>query len=518
MTQWCAFASQILRGQKASLALCCWTVGIACLVAWFMRSHRQRGCSSQPTKAGKAFPAGNQHTHWTRSIPGRYDLLTWGMAVLSAVFSASTNRIDFLLVVNLFTCVFACQAQQALAKRRCRTGWIKKARTVGRARWRTRRRQRLPLCRTQVLLAVLLLVAPGTLLCVHAVGSGNKPKPNNMWCMGRKLRNQLMRAMHGNTMDRAKKTTADRASVEDRSLSSSCPTTTAESSNPTPWKKQKSEVEAHVPQPAGPSPKPGTANNKPTEEAIDLDLLAQARIGSNVIIVPGDGWCFFHAVRRHCRSWKTWSVPQAAELYVEALEWLCSQKDGPNADAVEMACAPFDERELRLHKQYLMRARKADLIAEHMTESEIVILSKLVAVLQKPRMLDSIHHGSFAELWALAEAFDFQCLIWSYDVWQQNFWVRGQTYIDDEEAHARLRDHPQVNLENVGNMGITGHYDIVERSASLRPPFPDTAWTLAWKRAGANAVLQRAAAIFQAPLPPLPPPCEPPPIPTQWHR
>ena len=38
---------------------------------------------------------------------------------------------------------------------------------------------------------------------------------------------------------------------------------------------------------------------------------------------------------------------------------------------------------------------------------------EVVAVLEKPRMLDSIHHGSVVELWALTQAFDFHCLIWS---------------------------------------------------------------------------------------------------------
>ena len=243
-------------------------------------------------------------------------------------------------------------------------------------------------------------------------------------------------------MHKAKRMAAEKEAVDNATFSSTYPTTKAESSNPTPLKKQKSEVEANVRQRALPTPEHCPAHNQSAEEVIDLDLLAQARIGSDVTKVPGDGWCFFHAVSRHCSNWKTWSTPQAAELYLQALEWLRSQKYGPKAE-VKLACVPFDDRELELHKQYLMRAHKSNLRTADLTKSEIVILSKLVAVLQKPRTVDSIHHGSFVELWALAETFDFHCLIWSHDA-DQNLWLRDQANISDQEAHARLREHAQV--------------------------------------------------------------------------
>ncbi|CAK9020583.1 unnamed protein product [Durusdinium trenchii] len=338
-----------------------------------------------------------------------------------------------------------------------------------------------------------------------------------MWCVARKLRNQLMRALHGNTMHPAKRRTTEKKGVDNAACSSTYPSTKPQTSIPTPWKKQKNENEANVTQCALSTSEHNPAHNQSAEEVIDLDLLAQARIGCDVTKVPGDGWCFFHAVSRHCSNWKTWSITQAAELYLQALEWLCNQKYGPKAEEVQLACVPFDDRELELHKQYLLRAHKSNLRTADLTNSEIVLLSKLIAVLQKPRALDSIHHGSFVELWALAETFDFDCLIWSQDV-DQNLWVRDQAIVSDQEAHARLQEHPQVLELLHRQIGVTGHYDIVDRSASLRPPFPDTAWTLEWKRAGADAVLQRAADTLETPLPPLPPPCEPPQSSPQEHR
>ena len=61
------------------------------------------------------------------------------MAVTAASLCASAKQIDLLFAVNLFTCVFACQAQRALATARMRMGWIRKARRAGQARVKARR-------------------------------------------------------------------------------------------------------------------------------------------------------------------------------------------------------------------------------------------------------------------------------------------------------------------------------------------------------------------------------------------
>ena len=403
MTKWCVVASKLVSEQDRSFAVRCSTVWRITLVEGCRCNLRRRGRHVRHAKSGKASsPADNKHTHWTRRIPDRYTMLAWGLALVSAFVSATTNRINPVFVVHLFSCVFACQALRALAKGRRPTGWIKKARVAGRSRVKARRRQTQPLYRTQVLLAVLVVVSPGTLHCVHTVSYKDTFQANHMWWVARKLRNQLMRALHGNTMHRTKRTRTEKKDVNNATCSHADPATLAETSNPTPLK-QKSEVEANVTQYALWTSEYSPAHNQSAEEVVDLDQLAQARIGCDITKVPGDGWCFFHAVSRHCSKWNTWSITHAAELYLQALEWLCNQKYGPRAEDVQLACVPFDDRELELHKQYLLRAHKSNPSLAELTDSEIVLLSKLVAVLQKPRALDSIHHGSFVELWALSQ-------------------------------------------------------------------------------------------------------------------
>ena len=170
MTKWCVAASQLVNEQDASFAMCSSTVWRIRLVEWYICYLRRRGCRSHPRKFGQASQTDNKHTHWTRRIPDRYTILTWGIALVSAFVSANTNKINPVFVVHLFSCVFACQALRALAKGRCPTGWIKKARVAGRTRLKARRRRTQPLYRMQVLLTVLVLLSPGTILCVHTVG------------------------------------------------------------------------------------------------------------------------------------------------------------------------------------------------------------------------------------------------------------------------------------------------------------------------------------------------------------
>ena len=153
MTKWCVVASQLVSEQDSKFC----SVLLDSLEDRSSRmdtytTMRRRGGRGRPTKSGKVSQADKKHTHWTRRIPDRYTILTWGIALVSVFVSASTNRINPVFVVHLFTCVFACQALRALAKGRCPTGWIKKARVAGRTRLKARRRQTQPLYRMQVLL------------------------------------------------------------------------------------------------------------------------------------------------------------------------------------------------------------------------------------------------------------------------------------------------------------------------------------------------------------------------------
>ena len=48
-----------------------------------------------------------------------------------------------------------------------------------------------------------------------------------------------------------------------------------------------------------------------------------------------------------------------------------------------------------------------------MPEAFVVLWSKLAAVLDVPNMLDTLHHGTSVDLWALTKAFGFDVLTWS---------------------------------------------------------------------------------------------------------
>ena len=496
MTQWDARASAILREHATKVAV----YSIAVSMVFWLASQVKKHCCAQQQSVHAAQSKGSRnrsskHTHWTRRVPGKYTYLTWGMAVISASLCASTKQADFLFAVNLFTCVFACQAQRALASARLRSGWVRKARRVGKARVKARRQPGSPRSRLQMLIAAIFLFSPASWVCVECVCQSNiaAVQPvRNAWATSRKLRNQLMRAMHGNTMQKANGRQAE------ESTPSQCIDASA-GSNLVPSKQARvaDGVDAAAPLRAEPG-NPSVQQEVEEEEDRKIADRVQTRIGCELTKIPGDGWCFFHAVLRHCRGWQSWSISEAAKLYLQALEWMCKQKNGPRADEVAIASVPFDDREAGLHLGFLQQAEQLE-AAEGLTAAEIVLWSKVVAVLEKPRMLDSIHHGSVVELWALTQAFDFHCLIWSQED-NKNIWIQDMAYITDAETQQKLQEHSNVLELFHRNTGITGHYDIVQRAEALREPFPETPWLETWRTQSAEAVLCLAAESLRNPV------------------
>ena len=79
----------------------------------------------------------------------------------------------------------------------------------------------------------------------------------------------------------------------------------------------------------------------------------QNRIGSKVVKVPGDGWCFFYAIGQHWRGSTGWNRKTATELYLQAMEWLLQAQYGPQSEAVAAACVPFNLREEQVHQRFL---------------------------------------------------------------------------------------------------------------------------------------------------------------------
>ncbi|CAL1144306.1 unnamed protein product, partial [Cladocopium goreaui] len=165
---------------------------------------------------------------------------------------------------------------------------------------------------------------------------------------------------------------------------------------------------------------------------------------------------------------------------------------------VAIASVPFDDREAGLHLGFLQQAKQLE-AAEGLTAAEIVLWSKVVAVSEKPRMLDSIHHGSVVELWALTQAFDFHCLIWSQED-DKNIWIHDMAYITDSETQLKLQEHSNVLELFHRNTGITGHYDLVQRAEALREPFPETPWLETWRTESSEAVLCLAAESLRNPV------------------
>ena len=496
MTQWDARASAILHEHATNVAV----YSIAVSMVFWLASQVKKHCCAQQQSVPAAQSKGSRnrsskHTHWTRRVPGTYTYLTWGMAVISASLCASTKQADFLFGVNLLTCVFACIAQRALARARLRSGWIRKARRVGKARVKARRQPGSPRSRMQMLIATIFLFSPASWVCVEGVCQGNiaaGQRVRNAWSTSRKLRNQLMRAMHGNTMKKGNRRQAE------ESTPSQCIETSAGSKHVASKKARVAdEVDAASSLRAQPS-NPSVQKEVEEEEDRKMAVRVQTRIGCELIKIPGDGWCFFHAVLRHCRGWQSWSTSDAAKLYLQALEWMCKQKNGPRAHEVAIASVPFDDREAGLHLGFLQQAEQLE-AAEGLTAAEIVLWSKVVAVLGKPRMLDSIHHGSVVELWALIQAFDFHCLIWSQED-NKNIWIREMAYITDAETQQKLQEHPNVLELFHRNTGITGHYDLVQRAEALREPFPETPWLETWRTQSAEAVLCLAAESLRNPV------------------
>ena len=221
----------------------------------------------------------------------------------------------------------------------------------------------------------------------------------------------------------------------------------------------------------------------------------ELRVQDNIIQIPGDGWCFFHAVGRYCTRATTWSTSHAAEIYLQALEWLLHARSGPRADEVLIACTPESDAELNKHRTFIA-ARSPGVDTTAWTDTDVVLWSKLLAILEKPCMLDSIHHGSAVEIWALTQAFDFDCLVWSSNV-NENHWIRTMQQMTDMASASKLQETSNV-LELVHrDIGVvTGHYDLVQRAQHAGRPFPVTPLLQQWRTEGAESVRRFVRATF----------------------
>ena len=208
-----------------------------------------------------------------------------------------------------------------------------------------------------------------------------------------------------------------------------------------------------------------------------LDKRATA-LGKVAVPTPGDGWCLFHAVswyfHQHEGQELAWCVKRAAETYLQALEWLTNQLDTGKAEEVLVACMPEEPQELDDHKRFLHQRHLT--LWPDMPPGQIVLWSKLVRVLEVPRMLDTMHQGGYVELCALTEAFDFEVLVWTTER-NDNRWIGGGTQdlrVSDVEATRRANEHPKLLQLIYDGSGYSGHYALLRSERPATPVFKKT--------------------------------------------
>ena len=68
---------------------------------------------------------------------------------------------------------------------------------------------------------------------------------------------------------------------------------------------------------------------------------------------------------------------------------------------------PETEAELERHREFV---RRRGGVEAQVPDAKLVLWSKVLAVVEQPNCLDSFHHGTSAELWALTQQF---AIVWS---------------------------------------------------------------------------------------------------------
>ena len=240
------------------------------------------------------------------------------------------------------------------------------------------------------------------------------------------------------------------------------------------------------------------AGSKAVREAMKAEAAKQGKAEhvQEVVSVPGDGYCLFHCVcyffQQGDKGAFVWDQQRAAGLYLRALEYLWHGLRQTDADAavMESACVPESDNELNMHRQYLHR--KAGVLPrklEAVTDAETVLWSKIEAVLSKQDGLDSFHHGSVVELWALCRIFSFEAIIWGTQA-GENYRVSTLEAISSEEVKDVLAKHTNVMELVYQGLGCTGHYDVVKTSVCDGLELLMLGWEKLWREGGSRAVRQ----------------------------
>ena len=301
--------------------------------------------------------------------------------------------------------------------------------------------------------------------------SRRKKAWTRLWHWSRKLRNRLAHALHGN--------------------------------GPVPTDASSNSAEASGSNNATEQPEATPPAVPVEQESTSYTVEARAqRLQKVPVEIPGDGWCLLHAVswylERHESHEPAWSVRKAADTYLQALEFLVQQFDGPSAGDINIACMPDQPAELELHRRFL--ERRGIFLPDELPHGLLVLWSKLTAVLEMPNMLYSIHHGTSVEVWALTKAFGFEVLVWSTEV-NANYWIATMERVTDAEALRLAELHPHALHLVHQPMGHTGHYSLLWGDRPQASVWQPTPWLQMWHREGAPALQQHLGMIRVRPPP-----------------
>ena len=181
-------------------------------------------------------------------------------------------------------------------------------------------------------------------------------------------------------------------------------------------------------------PVSASAAHERSQLAYGVDLVDSLE-DKRIMEIPGDGWCLFHAIAR-CRSGPTESdecaVFQAQRCYLQALEFSWQMDD------VDNVFVPDGEAETLKHARFL---EKHGIRGDALNDNRLFLSSKVVAVLSGNEELDSYHHGTIVDLWALCKAFAFDVIIWRVPD-NQYYSARSQKVLLSAEAAETLRRQP----------------------------------------------------------------------------
>ena len=213
--------------------------------------------------------------------------------------------------------------------------------------------------------------------------------------------------------------------------------------------------------------------------------------------IPGDAWCLLHAVswylERHESHEPEWSVRKAADTYVQALEFLVQQFDGPSAADINIACMPDQPAELELHRRFL--ERRGILLPDELPQGLLVLWRQADGSVGKCRTcwIASIMAPAW-RVWALTKAFGFEVLVWSTDV-DANYWIATMERVTDAEAMRLAELHPHALHLVHQPMSHTGHYSLLWEDRPPASVWQPTPWLQMWRREGARALQQHVGMI-----------------------